>query len=519
MLIKHLLCILLCISIAHISFSLELNGIGSYKQLRKEFYIGALYLTEKSENPESIHANGTSKRMALKVMTKRWSPRRWSLQWQNDIAINNSFQGNPDLTDQLLLFTGFLDDNLIKGDEITVDYISTVGTMIKINNVKIIETNTAELFNFLLNVWIGKLPPSGEFKDNILGKNSESNSELLNRYNSVIYDESRSQIITSWITARENALLAEQREKALIKQAKLDKAQRERDNAKKEREKAKNEAEATALLLAVEKAKKERVKTYQPPKIITTKKVITKKKKIASEVPKKSNAKSKQVIDAENQYYLDLYRWELVREIRNAVEYPTWAKKFGQKGHVTLNFSVNRQAEASNIQGDNPDVSDLLTSELSRAILAVAPFILPPDALPGNRWPMNITYIFDPKSDKQPYIKKPKIPDSLDNTKALSRAQHKSMLSRYIDDVKKVIEAKIEYPVWAKNLNQKGKVEIDVTITEDGEILELTDKVANRHEILNDEVRNAIKDSSPFAPIPSELKLDSTTITIRHHFK
>lgn len=514
MLIKIILCALLGFSIIQNSVALELNGIGSYTQLRKEFYIGALYLTEKSNNPESIHASGTSKRMALKVTTKRWSPRRWSLQWQNDIAINNTAEGSSELTDQLLMFTGFLEDNLIIGDEITVDYISTVGTIIKINGVNIIETNTAELFNTLVNAWIGKLPPSGEFKDGILGDNTSEHNALLTRYNSVSYGASRSQMVSSWITARKNAILAEQREKELIEQAKL-------DRAKKAREKAKNEAEAAALLLAQQQAERERerAKTYQPPKKIAKKKVITQKKKIASAAPKKSQSKSKKAIAAENKYYLELYRWELIREIRNAVEYPAWAKKFGQKGDVTLNFSVNRQAEVSNIKGDNADVSDLLVAELNRAILAVSPFILPPDALPGNSWPMSITYIFDPKSDKQPYIKKPKLPDSLNNTKALSRAEYKTTLSKYIDDVKAMINDQIEYPVWAKNLNQKGSVEIDVVITEDGEISEIIDKNISRHETLNKEVRDAIRDSEPFPPIPSRLNIDSTTITIKHNFK
>ena len=70
MLIKIILCALLGFTIIQNSVALELNGIGSYTQLRKEFYIGALYLTEKSNNPDSIHASGTSKRMALKVTTK-----------------------------------------------------------------------------------------------------------------------------------------------------------------------------------------------------------------------------------------------------------------------------------------------------------------------------------------------------------------------------------------------------------------------------------------------------------------
>lgn len=512
MIIKTILCALLSFSFIQSSFALELNGIGSYTQLRKEFYIGALYLTEKSNDPKSIHENGTSKRMALKVMAKRWSPRRWSLQWQNDIAINNTAQGSSNLTDHLLTFTGFLDDNLIRGDEITIDYISSVGTIIKINDVKVINTPTSELFDFLLNAWIGKLPPTGEFKDGILGNSPENNQALLNRYNSITYSSSRTQLIASWITKRENALLADLRAKEAIEKEKL-------ERARQAKQKAENQAQANALLLAKQKAEKKRKKTYQPPKSVAKKKAITKKKKIVSAPSKPSTSKSKKVIAQENQYYLNLYRWELIREIRNAVEYPAWAKKFGQKGNVTLNFSVNRQAEVSDIKGDNSQVSGLLVTELTRAILNVTPFILPPDALPGNQWPMSISYNFDPKFDDQPYLKKPTLPDSLNNTKGISRAQYKSILSQYIDDVKTIINNQIEYPVWAKNLNQKGSVEMTVSISKEGDILQITDKNISRHDILNKEVRDAIRDSAPLPSIPSQLKLNSTTVIIKHKFK
>jgi protein TonB len=502
MLIKTLLAILLSLSLVQASVSLELNGIGSYQQLRKEFYIGALYLNTPESDTAIITSSSSSKRMALKVTTERWSPRRWSLQWQNDIAINNSFADDPDLTQQLMTFTGFLGTKLINGDEIIIDYIAAIGTVIKINDVKIIETKTAQLFNYLLNVWIGKLPPSGEFKDRILGQKDATTDELLKRYNAISYDKSRTSLVASWIKSREDEILATQR-----KQKQAGQAQLAKDSANK---KAANAASAKTL---------EVQKTYQTPEAIVKKNVISQKKKIASIGSSNLKSKNKAVVTAENQYYLDLYRWELTSEIRNAVEYPEWAKKFGQKGNVTLNFTVNRKAEISKVGGQNPDISVLLVSELHRAILAVVPFILAPDALPGNNWLMSITYRFDPKSDEQPFINKPKRPNSLNSTEKLTQADYKKVLSNYVADVTEIINDKIEYPVWAKKLNQKGKVEIEITITKEGVVSNILDKTVSRYETLNQEVRNAIEESVPLPSIPNELKLNTTTIIIKRDFK
>ena len=498
---------LLLLVVSHISQSLTLNGIGSYQQLRKEFYIGALYLTEPSDDPQAIINSTGSKRMALKVTTKRWSPRRWSLQWQNDIAINNPFSNDKALTEQLMLFTGFIEDNLRTGDEILIDYITAKGTKVTINGVTIIQTNTDELFNYLVNVWIGKLPPSGEFKARILNQMDDGkDKELLAQYNSVTYNDQRSKMVAGWIQAKKDAELAEQRKQEQAEQKRLAKLQKAKDDA------------AAKALAAAEAKKQAKQKTYVAPKVVKKKKVITKKKKVASVKPSKKS-KSKKEQAAEDKYYLDLYKWELVREIRKAVEYPEWAKNFGQKGTVTLNFNVNRKAEVTGVSGKNDDVSVLLVSELHRAILAVVPFILPPDALPGKSWNMSVSYEFDPRKDTQPFVKKPRKPSTLVANTKISRAQYKETLSRYIDDVKAIIVDSIEYPVWAKKLNQKGKVEIEIKVNKDGNVIDSKEVTLNRHDTLNQAVRDAIEAVQPLPPIPEELKLNHTRVLIKYNFK
>lgn len=499
MLIRYLFTLLLGTSLIQTCLSLELNGIGSYKQLQKEFYIGALYLDQVNSDPSAILANTASKRMTLKVTAKRWSPRRWELQWQNDIAINNSFDNDPELINQIMFFTAFLEDNLTTGDEILIDYIASAGTIISINGVVIIETQNAKLFNNLLNVWIGKLPPSGEFKTHILGSDKASQQALLNRYNQVNYGYSRSNVISSWIQARKDAQLAEQRKQEAEKQKAL----------------AAKQEKAEALEKAAQEQQK---KTYIPPKTITKKKEPPKKKKITSVAVESTAKKSKKEIAAENQYYLDLYRWELIREVRNVVEYPEWAKRFGQSGQAKLTFNINRNAEISNISGDNSGISPLLVTELERAILSAAPFILPPDALAGNSWPITIDYTFDPKSDLQQPLKRPIKPKSLVSADNISRADYKATLSNYIDDVTGIIMGRIEYPVWAKQLNQKGKVAFEVEINRNGSI-SISEKTLSRHQILNQEVLDAIKASEPLPPIPEALNLNRTQITIEYDFK
>lgn len=506
MLLKTLLPLILAWTLIPSVQSLELNGIGSYQQLRKEFYIGALYVSKPSTDAATIRNSNTAKRMALKVTSKRWSPRRWSLMWQNDIAINNSFTNDAKLTEQLMLFTGFLDANLVKGDEIIVDYTPADGTNVSINGVSILKTQDMQFFNYLLNVWIGKLPPSGQFKTDVLGASKTNHEDLLNRFKQDDYSPARSQVIASWIQARKDAILAEQRKKEAAKR-KLAEA------------KAKKLAEAKAKAIAAKKAKAAKQKTYVPSKKLASNKVLTKQKKIVTEPVATKKEKTKEERAAEQKYYLELYHWEIVREVRKAVQYPEWARNFGQQGKVTLSFNVNRKAEVNNITGANPEVSDLLVGELKRAILAIVPFILPPDALRGDNWTLQMSYVFEPRLRQQALIKKPGKPASLQTVTKLSRAQYKEVLSRYIDDIKDRIDYNIEYPTWAKNLNQKGKVAYDVVLKRDGSISKVNEIKKTRHDLLNTEVENAINDSIPYPAIPDELNLEELTISIRHSFK
>ncbi len=513
-----LLGVILSLTLAAPTFALTLNGIATYELLRKEIYIASLFLTEPTDNAQAILTSSQSKRMAIKVTSKRWSPRRWSRMWQNDIAINNPFVSDDELIAQLMMFSGFLDEPLVQGDEIIIDYIVGVGTSISINNVQIISTSSGQLFNLLVNAWIGKLPPSGEFKRRILSTETDELSQTLkSRFNGVNYTNQRSQLIASWIKKRKDRELADIKAKAKaladVKAAALAKVKKEKALAEKNRK-----AKVQKKKKAIAAAKPKPVKTYVAPKKVAKKKKLSKPKKIAS-VKRSSKTLSKKQLAAQGRYYLALYQWELKREIRSAINYPQWALKFGQKGTVKVNFNVNRKGVISKLVNVDDNISELLSAEVQKAIKDVAPFILPPDALKGSDWPVSFSYKFDPKGSSQAYLKKPVMPASLTSSSKLSRAQYKKILSRYIDEIKSIISGNIEYPVWSKKLNHKGTVEIEIKVNREGLVESSKDISLTRHETLNQEVRDAIEKSQPLPTIPDELKLNSTKLKVKHKFK
>jgi hypothetical protein len=156
-------------------------------------------------------------------------------------------------------------------------------------------------------VWIGKRAPSGEFKDRILGQKDATTDEFLKRYNAITYDKSRTSLVALWMKSREGEILVIQRKQQQAEQAQLAQSQQAKAQSAKD---SANKKAANATSANLQQVKK----TYQAPKAIVKKKVISQKKKNASISSTNSKSKNKVIAAAENQYYLDLYRWQLTSE-------------------------------------------------------------------------------------------------------------------------------------------------------------------------------------------------------------
>ena len=151
--------------------------------------------------------------------------------------------------------------------------------------------------------------------------------------------------------------------------------------------------------------------------------------------------------------------------------------------------------------------------------MTAAKLVLPPDALPGNSWDMSIAYNFQPNGIEQVAIDKPSRPLFLEREENVVLISSDNNLTKYQEEIKDIISDRIEYPVWAEKLNQKGNVSFEIVINKDGSIADIVPKEVNRHLFLNQEVLKAINESSPLPSIPEHLRLQSTNMIIQHDFK
>jgi parvulin-like peptidyl-prolyl isomerase len=86
---------------------LTTNGVATFEQLRKEYYIGALFLEFPSRDPRQVIESSGRKRMAMHITADRWPPMRFAQQWNQAILINSDSATLNATVMDVLAFTSF----------------------------------------------------------------------------------------------------------------------------------------------------------------------------------------------------------------------------------------------------------------------------------------------------------------------------------------------------------------------------------------------------------------------------
>jgi hypothetical protein len=150
---------------------LVLNGVGVRRRFFIPVYVGALYVPQKSSDPEVLLSQRGPRRMSLRFvrdveaelfmnsldagMRKHYTPPQleaWKPQWQT-------------LTTVIA--------NLViarRADHVTWDYTPETGARVMQNSVPIIPSMPGEdFYNAVLRVWLGPQPADADLKKGLLG--------------------------------------------------------------------------------------------------------------------------------------------------------------------------------------------------------------------------------------------------------------------------------------------------------------------------------------------------------------
>lgn len=172
-----------------------LLGLAQHQELNKEQFIAALYSSTISSDTQVLMDNDVTRRITLKVTAKSLSPSQINNMWIGGMAVNSSSQLLTQEADNMVMFTGFLKQKLMRGDTLSIHSQNNI-TSVSLNDIHLGRITSDDFFNMLLHTWIGSVPLSSNFRDALLAGGIDIN--LLRYHDSIISTPERSDTIAQW---------------------------------------------------------------------------------------------------------------------------------------------------------------------------------------------------------------------------------------------------------------------------------------------------------------------------------
>lgn len=356
--------------------------IANVDQLGQPLFIASLELMSTDKKQRE------SKRMTVKLVTEKWSPRRFKKWWMERLYLNNEITMlDSYLIDIKDLFSS-IKEPLTKGDVIVVEYKKNNGTVISINEQKVLANKGQGVFTLFVNTWVGSKPPSSEFKAVMTGEMASREKDVIS-FAGIKPSENRKRQVAGWLEPEK--LNTELNEESILTQV----SEMSEDGS--------NQAVVEPLVEAVS-----RISTFAEKKELDQPVVITeldKEKKLAIENPvsivmvNKTLPAQREELTNQQQISEQLrlkneYRNMITKSIVRHINYPTKdmiAKKMRSKrysipeGVVVLGLRVNRLgkllATEELVAADTESLNRLAMTALDNANLPSVPSELVGDVI------------------------------------------------------------------------------------------------------------------------------------------
>lgn len=384
----RIVCVLgLCAGGAHAqSGSPSLSGLAAFEQLRKEYYIGALYLGWPGHDSVTIMAMPGKRQMELRVTADRWPALRFAQMWNQAITINADGAALNANAMDILAFTSIPKGDLLAGDQLIIESEPATGTRVTLNGVLVQSTKSNALFNLVLSAWIGSRPPSSEFKRDMLTlPNTPAGTALAARYESIKPADARKKAVAAWGIKPEQETAAAA---AVVAAPKPAEAAKPAEPAK-----AAPLTPATAAAPAPGRA----IPTPAKPVAEPARPAAEPVKPAAAPAPDPAAlAAAQQARQEKEQQQAELYNQylgQVRKQVLRNIDYPRRAQKEGIEGLVVLRVNLDR---SGNVAGSDvaQTADDLLDAAALNAVKKAAPYPKPPEQLEGEQFQILVPVVF-----------------------------------------------------------------------------------------------------------------------------
>lgn len=148
--------------------SLQLNGAGLRKKIFVSVYVGALYLSAKNTDAESIISDDGPASVDMHILHSEISKDKITAGWEDGLKANLDRSELESIRPQLDQFNQMF-GTLRKGDIIRIGYLPGTGTEVRINGEWRGVVPGNDFFRALLKIWLGRSPVTKSLKKAMLG--------------------------------------------------------------------------------------------------------------------------------------------------------------------------------------------------------------------------------------------------------------------------------------------------------------------------------------------------------------
>lgn len=352
----------------------SLNGLASHQELGNEMFIGALYLESRTDSANTALSSPGAKRMELRITADNGIPsRRFSRMWIEGVSINNSGSALTEQADNMVAFSNLFRGRLRQNDIVTIELNPGTGVEVGLNGVELGVIEDETFFNLLARAWVGNVPLSSTFRDNLLSPN-EISGDLQSRFEAIEPSAARIERVAQW-------------------------NQPEPEPAPTpETETSAPPVTATAPLvtaLDMPKASLEPEPEPEPaPEPEPQPEPEPEPEPEPAVVAEEEEEDDEPRLTAESLRAQQLYFSNLMRSILQNTSYPRRALQRGQEGEIRVAVVINRTGDIQSMNMLEESEYSLLNREAERAIRAAAPFPDVPEAIRGEVYEFSVPFTF-----------------------------------------------------------------------------------------------------------------------------
>ncbi|MFL0800581.1 MAG: TonB family protein [Agarilytica sp.] len=363
-----------------------LNGVATHSELGKEQFIAGLFTTTLSTSANSILSSQENKRIQVRVLASHLSSRRFRRMWIEGMAINSSPAELEKHARDMANFSNMLKIKMISGDIFTVDRRED-NIQISVNGILLGEIEDPQFFDLILRTWIGPVPLSSDFREDLLTEGSIKPGPLT-RFESTRPSDERIEAIETAVNFK-----------------------KESDTSVASSNKPKIAPPPVTAVID-----KPAVPVIQPPSAKTPKLALVPP---GLEPTPKPKPKPKPVALAPAQPVLDesifddsdedeftaesllkeqLYYSQLAKYTYKYIEYPAKAWDRGREGNIRLRVTINRKGKVTNTEILEEAKYKSLNKEAKKAVSRASPYPSIPDEIKGEDYNFTFRIAFKIKS-------------------------------------------------------------------------------------------------------------------------